>query len=68
MKQKMAAKTNRVRLAAGFGLLEEKDQAYIENLTAQLAKIHETAPETQRLSEGPATGADTVRNEEGVSK
>jgi hypothetical protein len=37
----------KTRLVAVFERLSEKDQAYIETLTAQLAEIHEISPETQ---------------------
>jgi hypothetical protein len=30
--------------------LSDQDQAYLETLTAQLAGIHETSPETQDLT------------------
>jgi hypothetical protein len=52
MKHRETVKTGRPatrrctgRLALGFSRLDEKGQAYIENLTAQLAKIHSSSPE-----------------------
>jgi hypothetical protein len=38
-------------LSAVFDRLSEKDQTYLETLTAQLAEIHQTSPET-RFSTG----------------
>jgi hypothetical protein len=51
MKHKTITKKYHPRLASDFGLLGEKDQAYIDSLTAQLAKIHNASPETRRLPE-----------------
>jgi hypothetical protein len=47
MIQTEAVKGRSRRLAAVFDRLCEKDQAYLEALTAQLAEIHETSPETR---------------------
>jgi thymidylate kinase len=47
MIQPEAAKDRSRRLAASFNRLNDQDQAYLETLTAQLAEIHETSPETQ---------------------
>jgi type II secretory pathway component PulM len=38
------------RLATLFDRLADQDQTYLENLTAQLAEIHETSPEAQVLT------------------
>jgi hypothetical protein len=38
------------RLAASFDRLADEDQAYLETLTARLAEIHETSPETKFLT------------------
>jgi hypothetical protein len=50
MKQQSARYTRRNRLSAAFDRLCEKDQAYLEALTAQLAEIHKVSPETQLLT------------------
>jgi hypothetical protein len=50
MKQQSARYTRRNRLSASFDRLCEKDQAYLETLTSQLAEIHETSPEMQFLT------------------
>jgi hypothetical protein len=50
MKQLSGRNTRRDRLSAAFDRLGEKDQAYLETLTSQLAEIHETSPETQLLT------------------
>jgi uncharacterized membrane protein YgaE (UPF0421/DUF939 family) len=42
--------TRHNRLSAAFDRLREKDQAYLETFTAQLAEIHKTSPETQLLT------------------
>jgi hypothetical protein len=47
MIQTEAAKGRSRRLAAVFDRLDEKDQAYLETLTSQLAEIHKTSPENQ---------------------
>jgi hypothetical protein len=58
MKQIITKKDYRLRLASGFGLLDEKNKQYIEDLTGRLAEIHQTAPETRRLSEKTGKGKD----------
>jgi hypothetical protein len=50
MTQSETQKSRRRRLAAVFDRLGGQDQAYLETLTAQLAEIHETSPETQLLT------------------
>jgi hypothetical protein len=50
MIQTEAAKARSCRLSALFDRLAEKDQAYLETLTAQLAGIHENSPETQLVT------------------
>jgi hypothetical protein len=50
MIQSDAAKARSRHLAAVFDKLGEQDQAYFETLTAKLAEIHETSPETQFLT------------------
>jgi hypothetical protein len=47
MIQTETVKARSSHLAAAFDRLCEKDQAYLETLTVQLAEIHETIPETQ---------------------
>jgi hypothetical protein len=51
------------RLSAVFDRLSEKDQTYLETLTAQLAEIHQTSPETQ-FSTGK-TSEDIVQQNKG---
>ena len=46
MKQMRTDKERLDRLIAAFNLLGEKDQAYLEKLASELAKIHKAAPET----------------------
>jgi hypothetical protein len=50
MTQSEDRKARSRRLAASFDQLGDQDQAYLETLTAQLAEIHETSPETQHLT------------------
>jgi hypothetical protein len=50
MTQPEARKARSRRLAASFDQLGDQNQAYLETLTAQLAGIHETSPETERLT------------------
>jgi hypothetical protein len=50
MIQSEVQKARSRHLSASFDRLCEKDQAYLEALTAQLAEIHETSPETQLLT------------------
>jgi hypothetical protein len=47
MIQSEAAADRSRHLAVSFNRLGDQDQAYLETLTAQLAEIHETSPETQ---------------------
>jgi hypothetical protein len=50
MIQTEAAKARSRHLAASFPRLGDQDQAYLETLTAQLAGIHETSPESQAVT------------------
>jgi hypothetical protein len=63
MIQTEAAKARSRHLAASFPQLSDQDQAYLETLTAQLAEIHETSPET-RFSTGK-TSEDIVQQNKG---
>jgi uncharacterized membrane-anchored protein len=47
MIQSEAKKARSRHLSAAFDRLSEKNQTYLETLTAQLAEIHETSPEMQ---------------------
>jgi hypothetical protein len=51
MKHKTTRTERKNYIAHTLPKLDEQDQAYIEAITAQLAEIHETSPET-RLSTG----------------
>jgi hypothetical protein len=62
MIQTEAAKARSCRLSAVFDRLVEKDQAYLETLTAQLAGIHETSPESQAVT-GKKTETMVQQNE-----
>jgi hypothetical protein len=50
MKQNTTITERKNHLAYALDKLNDQDQAYLETLTAQLAKIHGTSPETQRLT------------------
>jgi hypothetical protein len=50
MKQLQSRHIRRNHLSAAFDRLSEKDQAYLETLTAQLAELHETSPETHLIT------------------
>jgi hypothetical protein len=64
MKHK-ATKTERKNyISLAFDKLGDQDQAYIEVLTAQLAKIHETTPAKQETS-GKAPG-DRLKLNKGI--
>jgi hypothetical protein len=47
MLQQEARKARSRRLAVSFDQLGDQEQAYLETLTAELAEIHQTSPETQ---------------------
>jgi type II secretory pathway component PulM len=63
MIQTEAAKARSRHLAASFPRLGDQEQAYLETLTAQLAEIHETSPETQDLT--GKTSEDIVQQNKG---
>jgi hypothetical protein len=50
MKHKTTRTERKNYLTYGLGILGDQDQTYLENLTAQLAEIHGTSPETQLLT------------------
>jgi hypothetical protein len=50
MKHKTTRMGRKDYLIYGLDKLADEDQAYLETLTAQLAEIHETSPETQLLT------------------
>ena len=50
MEQSIARKARSQHLAAVFDQLCTPNQAYMDTLTAQLAIIHETAPEKQVIT------------------
>jgi len=60
MKQSSKKSVRRQHITACFNKLDDTNQEYIENLTAQLAKIHETAPESQLITGKKV--ADTKRS------
>jgi hypothetical protein len=47
MKHKTTKTERKNYIAYALPRLGERDQAYIEAITSQLAEIHETSPETQ---------------------
>jgi hypothetical protein len=63
MKHKEIQTPRLQHLAASFDQLCDKDQLYLETLAAQLAKIHETAPEKQ-ISTGKKPGNKVQLNKE----
>jgi hypothetical protein len=57
MKHKTTRTERKNYIAYALPKLGERDQAYIEAITAQLAEIHETSPETRLLT---GTKAETI--------